>query len=82
MENMTDEERIRLVAVTRAYTMNKLTTMELTTEELMTFLEKVDLDGERWLVGRVRDAVQDALAYLEDPVAYVEDNMPEPEGEE
>lgn len=48
----------------------------------MTFLEEVDLDGERWLVGRVRDAVQDALAYLEDPVAYVEDNMPEPEGEE
>lgn len=82
MENMTDEERTRLVAVTRAYTMNKLTTMELTTEELMTFLEEAGFDGERWLVGRVRDAVQDALAYLEDPVAYVEDNLPEPEGEE
>ena len=77
-----EEEQARLEAVARAYTYNKLTTMELTLAETMQLLEEADLDDVRQMVDRALEATRDALAYLEDPAGYIEDNVPETEGEE
>ena len=77
-----EEEQARLEAVARAYTYNKLTTMELTLTETMQLLEEADLGDVRQMVDRALEATRDALAYLEDPAGYIEDNVPETEGEE
>lgn len=77
-----EEEQARLEAVVRTCTYNHLTTMELTLTELMPVLEEAGLDDVRRMVDRALEATRDALAYLEDPAGYVEDNMPETEGEE
>ena len=76
------EEQARLEAVVRACTYNHLTTMELTLTELMPVLEEADLGDVRQMVDRALEATRDALAYLEDPAGYIEDNVPEMEGEE
>lgn len=77
-----EEEQARLEAVARACAYNHLTTMELTLTELMPVLEEAGLDDVRQMVDRALEATRDALAYLEDPEGYMEDNMPETEGEE
>ena len=77
-----EEEQARLEAVARTCTYNKLTTMELTLTETMQLLEEADLGDVRQMVDRALEATRDALAYLEDPEGFVEDNVPETEGEE
>lgn len=77
-----EEEQARLEAVARAYAYNRLTTMELTLAEMMPLLEEADIDDVRQMVDRALEATRDALAYLEDPAGFVEDNVPETEGEE
>ena len=77
-----EEEQARLEAVVKACVYNRLTTMELTLMEMMPVLEEADLDDVRQMVDRALEAVRDALAYMEDPEGFLEDNVPETEGEE
>lgn len=77
-----EEEQARLEAVVRTCAYNRLTTMEFSLAELMPQLEEADLDDVRQMVDRALEATRDALAYLEDPAGYIEDNVPETEGEE
>ena len=77
-----EQEQARLEAVVRTCTYNHLTTMELTLTEMMQVLEEADLDDVRQMVDRALEATRDALAYLEDPEGFVEDNVPETEGKE
>lgn len=77
-----EEEQARLKAVVRTCTYNHLTTMELTLTEMMQVLEEAGLDDVRQMVDRALEATRDALAYMEDPEGFVEDNVPETEGEE
>ena len=82
MRSGEEEEQARLEAVVRVCTYNRLTTMELTLAELMPVLEEAGLGDVRQMVDRALEATRDALAYLEDPEGFVEDNVPETEGEE
>ena len=77
-----EEEQARLEAVAKACAYNRLTTMEFSLAELMPQLEEAGLDDVRQMVDRALEATRDALAYLEDPAGFVEDNVPETEGEE
>lgn len=70
-----DEEQARLEGVARAYTMNKLTTMEMDAEAILVLLDEAGLGAERSMVLHVHEAVQNALAYLEDPEGYVAEEM-------
>ena len=82
MRSVEEEEQARLEAVVRVCTYKRLGTMELTLAELMPVLEEAGLDDVRQMVDRALEATRDALAYMEDPEGFVEDNVPETEGEE
>ena len=68
--------------IAKTYAHRLLTYMQSMAEDAMIDLDAAGLSAELSMVSRARDAVQDALAYIEDPEWFVEDNMPEQEGEE
>lgn len=82
MRSGEEEEQARLEAVVRVCTYNRLTTMEFSLAETIPLLEEAGLDDVRQMVDRALEATRDALAYLEDPEGFVEDNVPESEGGE
>lgn len=75
-----DKEMQKLVAKACAYRL--LTYMEGMAEDSMVELEEAELLAEWDMLDAVRNSIQNALAYLEDPEGYVEDNMPGQEAEE
>ena len=68
--------------IARTYAYRLLTYMGDMAEDAMIDLDAAGLSAELSMVSRARDAIQDALAYIEDPEWFAGDNVPEPEGEE
>ena len=69
--------------IAKTYALRLLTYMESMAEDAMIDLDAASLSAELSMVSRVRDAVQDALAYLEDPerTTFIVTMTPEEETE-
>ena len=60
--------------IAKTYACRLLTYMESMAEDAMIDLDAAGLSAELSMVSRARDAVQDALAYIEDPEGFVAEN--------
>lgn len=66
--------------ITKTYTLRLLSYMEDMAEDAMIDLDAAGMSAELSMVSLVRDAIQNASAYLEDPEGFIVDNTPEDEG--
>ena len=75
------EPQVSQEHIAKTYTLRLLSYMEDMAEDAMIDLEAAGLSAELSMVSLVRDAVQNASAYLEDPEGFVTDNIPEDDGD-
>lgn len=68
--------------IAKTYTLRLLSYMEDMAEDAMIDLAAAGMSAELSMVSLVRNAIQNASAYLEDPEGFVTDNISEDDSEE
>lgn len=74
------EPQVSQEHIAKTYTLRLLSYMEDMAEDAMIDLDVAGLSAELSMVSLVRDAIQNASAYLEDPKCFVAVSIPEDEG--